>query len=176
MSVRSGFAGSALSVLVIVSACSRDAPAPGSTPVDSSRAKTDASAAEPTAIDVSNYELDMERMKRYAAAIKGFSKLTPADTAGMGKIDMGSNSSMRESIAAIDGHPAARRVLSEAGLTAREYVLITAAYLQAAMTQGMLQASPGFEVPKGQSRKNVDFLNANRAEIEVIMKDAGMIQ
>lgn len=169
MNVISGRTISAVSLLAILTGCSKDAPAPVSTPGAGA-------ATEPTAIDVSNYELDLGGMRRYAAAVKGFSRLAPADTAGIGKIDMGSNSSMSESIAAIEAHPAARRVLSEAGLSAREYVLITAAYLQAALTQGMLQASPGFEVPEGQSRKNVDFLNANRAEIEVMMKDAGMIQ
>jgi hypothetical protein len=165
----------ALAPLAVLAACSNDAPVRDTTLGAARGAQTVGAAAEPTAIDVSNYELDMDKMRRYALAIKGFSRLSPADTAGLGKIDMGSTSSMSENIAAIEAHPAARRVLAEAGLGAREYVLITAAYLQAAMTQGMLQASSEFTVPEGQSRQNVDFLNANRAEIEVMMRDAGMI-
>jgi hypothetical protein len=68
------------------------------------------------------------------------------------------------------------RVLKENGLTAEDYVLITAAYIQAAMTQGLLEVSPEAKVPEGQSSRNVEFLRANRAEIERIMRDAGMTQ
>jgi hypothetical protein len=133
-----------------------------------------ASEPQPTAIDISNYELDMDKMRRYAAAIKGFSALPPGDTAGMSGLTMSSDESSAQTIAKLEAHPGARRVLSEAGLSASEYVWITAAYLQAAMTQGLLQVSPSTKIPAGQSRRNVDFLVANKAELESIMKDAGM--
>jgi hypothetical protein len=133
-----------------------------------------ASDAQPTAVDISNYELDMDKMRRYAAAIKGFSALPPADTVGMSGLNVSSDESTAQTIARLEAHPAARRVLSQAGLSASEYVWITAAYLQAAMTQGLLQVSPNTKIPAGQSRRNVDFLIANKAELESIMKDAGM--
>ena len=135
-----------------------------------------AAAREPDAADLSNYTLDMDGMRRYATAIKGFTSLEAADTAGMPALNISQNQSTAESIKALEAHPAARRVLSGAGLTAKEYVWITAAYFQAAMTQGFLQTSPDFRVPEGQSRQNVDFLNANKADLEVLMKDAGMMQ
>ena len=152
-----------------------DADTPAAT--DSSPATTGievSASPEPTAVDISNYELDMDKMRRYAAAIKGFTAISPADTAGMSGLNMSSDESTAQTIAKLESHPAARRVLSQAGLSAREYVWITAAYLQAAMTQGLLQASPTAKIPAGQSRRNVDFLVANKAEIESIMKDAGM--
>ncbi len=172
---RPGFA--ALAGLALLGGCSaRDASPEGSaTSVPPNETPAVVAGAEPTAIDISNYKLDIDKMRRYAAAIKGFSALPPSDTAGMDALNLGSNTSTA-SIAALEAHPAASRVLSEAGLTARDYVWITSAYLQAAMTQGFLQASPEFEVPEGQSRQNVDFLNANKAALETMMKDAGMMQ
>ena len=154
-----------------------DADNAASTGVGSSTAAipvTTASAAEPTAIEISNYELDMDKMRRYAAAIKGFSAIAQTDTGEISGLNMSNGESTAQTIARIEAHPAARRVLSQAGLTAREYVWITAAYLQAAMTQGLLQVNPAAKVPEGQSRRNVDFLVANKAELESIMKDAGM--
>ncbi len=68
------------------------------------------------------------------------------------------------------------RVLSENGLTPRDYIWITAAYIQAAMTQTMLESNAQAQVPAGQSTANVEFLKANRAELQRMMKDAGMTQ
>jgi hypothetical protein len=133
-----------------------------------------AAAAEPTANDFSNYKLDMGRMRKYAAAIKGFSALSPSDTSGVSGLNMSGNESTAETIAKIESNPVARRVLADAGLSARDYVWITAAYLQAAMTQGLMEVSPEAKMPEGQNPQNVEFLKANKAELEAIMKDAGM--
>src|SRR5688500_16481616 len=97
-----------------------------------------ATAEEPTARDFSNYQLDMDKMRRYAEAIKGFSALPSSDTTGMSALNMSGNESSAQAIAKIESNPAARRVLSDAGLSATDYVWITAAYLQAAMTEGLM--------------------------------------
>jgi hypothetical protein len=133
-----------------------------------------APAAEPTANDFSNYELDMAKMRKYAAAIKGFSALSPSDTTGMSGLNMSGNESTAETIARMESNPVARRVLADAGLTAKDYVWITAAYLQAAMTQGLMEVSPEARMPEGQNPRNVEFLKANKTELEAIMRDAGM--
>ncbi|MGI9042607.1 MAG: hypothetical protein ACR2GK_00625 [Gemmatimonadaceae bacterium] len=134
-------------------------------------------AADPTAVEISNYELTMDGMRRYAGAIKGFSAMSEEDSSILAAMSSGSaNESTAQMIARIESSPVAMRVLRETGLTAEDYVLITAAYIQAAMTQGLLEASPEAKVPEGQSSRNVEFLRANRAEIERIMRDAGMTQ
>lgn len=133
-----------------------------------------AATAEPTANDFSNYKLDMDKMRKYAAAIKGFSALSPSDTAGVSGLNMSGNESTAETIAKIESNSVARRVLADAGLTAKDYVWITAAYLQAAMTEGLMAVSPEAKMPEGQNLQNVEFLRANKAELEAIMKDAGM--
>ena len=166
-----------LVVTASTAGCSAGSDADTATADSSSSATGTAAAAsepQPTAIDISNYELDMNKMRRYAAAIKGFSAMPPGDTAGMSGLNMSSDESSAQTIAKLEAHPGARRVLSQAGLSASEYVWITAAYLQAAMTQGLLQVSPNTKIPAGQSRRNVDFLVANKAELESLMRDAGM--
>ncbi|MGK2962930.1 MAG: hypothetical protein ACSLFK_12385, partial [Gemmatimonadaceae bacterium] len=130
-----------------------------------------------TAVDISNYELTMDRMRKYAGAIKGFSAMSEEDSSILAAMSSGSaNESTAQMIARIESSPVAMRVLRENGLTAADYVWITAAYIQAAMTQGLLEASPEAKVPEGQSSKNVEFLRANRAEVERILRDAGMTQ
>ena len=168
-----------LAVATALAGCSNQSDTATIGASDTRKAGTEAtavvtSAAEPTATDISKYELDMDKMRRYAAAIKGFSAIPPTDTAGMSGLNMSTTESTAQTIAKLESHPVARRVLSQAGLSAREYVWITAAYFQAAMTQGLLQVSPTTKIPEGQSRRNVDFLLANKAELESLMKDAGM--
>jgi len=134
-------------------------------------------AADPTAVEISNYELTMDGMRRYAGAIKWFSAMSEEDSSILAAMSSGSaNESTAQMIARIESSPVAMRVLRENGLTAEDYVLITAAYIQAAMTQGLIEASPEAKIPEGQSSRNIEFLRANRAEIERIMRDAGMTQ
>ncbi len=167
-----------LAPIVFGSACSSDKSARSSDAVDSlAVASSPATAAEPTAIDISNYLLDMDKMRKYAGAIKGLSSLSNADSTVLAAMSSGSaNESTSQMIARIESSPVAMQVLRENGLTPRDYIWITAAYIQAAMTQGMLEANGEANVPAGQSTKNVEFLKANRAELERIMKDAGMTQ
>jgi len=157
-------------------ACSArdDAPAP---PTDDQAGMTAVSTADPTAIDISNYELTMDRMRKYAGAIKGFSAMSEEDSSVLTAMSSGSaNESTAQMVARIESSPVAMRVLRDNGLTASDYVWITAAYIQAAMTQGLLEASPEAKLPEGQSSRNLEFLKANQAEIERILRDAGMTQ
>jgi hypothetical protein len=41
------------------------------------------------------------------------------------------------------------------------------------MTQGILETTPGAKVPAGQNMQNVDFLKANKAELEAMMQSMG---
>ena len=171
-----------LLMLFAATACSKDAAsdaaasgsgsaAPGPAPVAGT------AAAEPTANDISNYKLDMDKMRRYASAIKGFSSMSKADSSMLAAMSSGSaNESTVQMISRIESNPVAMKVLSDSKLSARDYVWITAAYIQAAMTQGLIESNPQAKIPEGQSTQNIEFLKANKAELEKIMKDAGMTQ
>lgn len=162
-------------LLVIASfslACSsKDSPPESATSVYGPAASA---TAEPTANDISNYELDMDKMRKWAAAIKGFSALSAQDTAALAAMDMGSNSPTSVMIAKIEANPVARDVLTKAGISAKDYVWTMAAYLQAGMTEAVLSSSPNSTLPEGQNRHNVDFVRTHKAELEQLMKEAGM--
>jgi len=134
-----------------------------------------APAGEPTANDISNYALDMDKMRKWANAIKGFTALAATDSAVAEAMSAGSNNeSMPQAIARIESSPAARNVLRQAGLSARDYMMITAAYLQAGMTEALLSSNPQAKIPEGQNPQNVEFYKAHKAELEQMAKETGM--
>ena len=128
-------------------------------------------AHEPTANDIADYKLDMDKMHKYAAAMRGFAALAKTDSAAAQAMGTHANETTAQAIARIESSPAALRVLRDTGLTAKDFVWITAAWLQAAMTQAVLESSPQSKLPAGQNPQNVEFLRAHRAELEAMTKD-----
>lgn len=166
---------SMLALVLITAACTSKDAAPTDSAAGPAAGQV-VSGAEPTANDISNYKLDMDKMRRYAATIKGFQNLSASDSAAAEAMSTGANESTAQMIAKLERNPIVMRVLRDNGLSARDYVWITAAWLQAAMTQGILESSPEAKMPEGQNPQNVEFLEANRAAIEGMMRDAGMGQ
>jgi hypothetical protein len=132
-------------------------------------------AGEPSANDVSNYELNMDRMRKWVAAMKGFAAESKRDSTAAAAMAMDQGASTAQMIARLETHPLAKRVLSQAGLSARDYVWTTAAYLQAAMMAGVMQM-PNAKAPEGMNMKNVEFVKTHNAELETMMKEAGMAE
>jgi hypothetical protein len=163
----------AVSAGLVVACSSKDAATEGAatgSPPATGDAPNIAPGAEPTANDISNYKLDMDKMRKYVAANKNLAAAAKDDPTAMADNEANSNNqSTAQMIARLESHPAAKRALSQAGLTAKDYVWITAAWLQAAMTQGILDGTPGAKAPEGQNMQNVDFLRANKAELEAMM-------
>ena len=148
-----------------------DSGAVAATPSESSPS----SAAEPTANDISNYKLDMDKMRKYAAAMKGFQSLGAKDSTVLEAAGpTNGNETTAQTIARIEATPIAMKVLRDAGLTPKDYVWITAAWLQAAMTQGMMEHTKDAKLPEGQNPQNIEFLKAHKAELEAMSKDMGM--
>ena len=179
MSIAPARAAFAIAVSALVGCSSKDAATSDTSsaaPVAAAEAPEMSTGSEPTAADISNYKLDMDKMTKYVAAIKGFSKLSKSDSAVAAAMSTDSNESTAQMIAKLNANPVARSVLANAGLNAKEYVWITAAWLQAAMTQGIMESTPGAKMPEGQNPQNTEFLKANKAQLEAMMRDAGMTQ
>jgi hypothetical protein len=134
-----------------------------------------APAGEPSANDVSNYDLNMDRMRKWVAAMKGFSAEAQRDSTAAAAIAMDAGASTAQMIAGLERNPIAKRVLRQAGLSARDYVWTTAAYMQAAMTAGVMEM-PNAKAPEGMNMKNIEFVKAHNAELEKMMKEAGMAE
>ena len=126
---------------------------------------------EPTANDIANYKLDMDKMRKYAVAMKGFAVLEKNDSSAAEAMGTHPNETTAQAIARLESNPAAMRVLRDAGLSAKDYVWITAAWVQAAGTQAVLESSKDSKLPEGQNPQNIEFLRAHRAELEAMTKD-----
>jgi hypothetical protein len=128
------------------------------------------SPGEPTANDISNYPLDMDKMDKWMAVLRGFAMEALSDSTlrNLGKIDL--NASTSASIQRLESNPVAQRVLSSAGMSAHDYIMTTAAYIQAATTTDLVKSHPGYKIPAGQSTKNIDFLKQHGAELDAKMK------
>jgi hypothetical protein len=148
-----------------------DSAAVASAPVTA--APTTSFPVEPTANDISNYKLDMDKMRKYSAAIRGFATIAKTDSSAADAMSSKANESTVQMIAKLEGNPTAMRVLNQAGLSARDYVWITAAWLQAAMTHGAMEANPNAKLPEGQNPQNVQFIREHKAELEAMTRDIG---
>jgi len=148
-----------------------DSTAVASTPVTAAPAST--SPVEPTANDISNYKLDMDKMRKYSAAIRGFATIAKTDSSAADAMSSKANESTAQMIAKLEANPTAMQVLNQAGLSAKDYVWTTAAWLQAAMTQGVREANPDAKLPEGHNPQNVEFIRRHKAELEAMTKDIG---
>ena len=164
--------GRPLAALLVIAACNTsDSSLAKATDTGSATPSSTVAGHEPTANDIADYKLDMDKMRKYAAAMKGFSALAKTDSAAAGAMGTHANETTGQIIARIESSPAAMKVLRDVGLTPRDYVWITAAWLQAAMTQAVLESSKEAKLPEGQNSQNIEFLRANRAELEAMTRD-----
>jgi hypothetical protein len=134
-------------------------------------AASPSSSAEPTSEDISNYPLDMDKMRKLANTMKYLGEAAQSDSTIGDAARMGNNESTAQTIAKLEANATTRAALRRAGWSARDYVWTTAAYLQAGMTQGVLASTPGTKAPAGQSMKNVEFLRTHAKEIDQLTSD-----
>lgn len=123
--------------------------------------------------DVRSYTLDMDKMKRYARAAKILGEESQSNPSVVIDVNVG-NEPISASIATIERNEMVTDALKRAGTTPREFVMTMAAYLEAASTSAALDADPNARVPAGQNADNVEFVRAHRAELDQLMKDAGL--
>jgi hypothetical protein len=145
---------------------------------DKPAAVADSSAAivrDATTTDLRTYTLDMDKMRRYATAAKALDEESKRNPSVVIDVNLG-NEPISESIATVERNDFVTGVLKRAGTTPREFLMTMAAYLQAATTSAALDANPNARIPSGQNSDNVEFVRAHRAEIDKLMRDAGLSQ
>ena len=118
------------------------AAAPAST--TSAGSKGDAELA-----DVQSYRLSMDKIDKMLAAQRILAAkakaMTPAEREAMearGESASDPNESLDDMARKIDGEPMLRDAIREAGLSSREYVLITMSMMQTGMADGVLKMRP----------------------------------
>lgn len=78
--------------------------------------------------------------------------------------------SEEQAVASISSHPAVVAALRSAGLTPRQYVDITFAYLGASMAYGFSKSIKGYKIPASVNSANVAFVRDHEAELLALQK------
>ncbi|HYN81337.1 MAG TPA: hypothetical protein VES88_07535 [Gemmatimonadaceae bacterium] len=128
-----------------------------------------------TTSDLRTYTLDMDKMRRYAAAAKALDDESKRNPSVVIDVNIGKEP-ISESIATVERNDFVTDLLKRAGTTPRDFVMTMGAYLQAATTSAALDANPNARIPEGQNADNVEFVRSRRVEIDKIMSDAGLGQ
>jgi hypothetical protein len=123
--------------------------------------------ANPTSEDISNYPLDMDKMRKLQASMASMEATAKADPTA--SISSGSNDeTAAQTIARIESTPMMRRAIEQAGWSVSDYVWTTAATLQAAMMEATLASTPGAKLPAGHNPRNIEFIKAHKAELDAM--------
>jgi hypothetical protein len=159
----------------------------GATPdaaAGSSTASADAAAAanvpgsaamtgEPTSAQISEYPLDMDKLRKLQRTMNGFATAAERDPRLGQALATGSSTTTAQTVALLEGNATARGILRDAGWSARDYVMTTAAMMQAAVIESTLAQRGDAALPAGHSMRNIEFMKAHRAEIAA-MRDASI--
>ena len=165
-------------VVVTLAACGGEraaadtAAASGGSPV--AQASTDADLR-----DLSRYELTMDKMDKYLAATRNMlaaaKSLTPEQRERL-KASGDANASLDDYASQLENEPLARDAIRRAGISTREFAVISMAYIQAAMAQAILQMRPDIKNTDsiaGEMKANpanIRFMTENRAALEAKFK------
>lgn len=129
----------------------------------------------PNDTDPGKYELDMDKMRRYVKASKALMDAAQKDPALGEALESSGDETPKQMIDRMARNARVKAILVGAGTTPADYVLTTHAYAVAAAVGVMLQSSSNTRVPAEANRKNVDFFVKNRADIEKMMKEMGLM-
>jgi hypothetical protein len=140
--------------------------------------------------DATAYTLTMDKVNKYYEAMRNLAVATknasPAEREAMNL--NAADASLDDYVAHLQNHPIARREIERAGLTTREFAVLTIAILQSGMASAVIQMRPKDNVDSlAREMKvnpaNVRFLRDHEAELaakqksmEAEMKAAGATQ
>jgi hypothetical protein len=135
--------------------------------------------------DVQSYKLSMEKIDKMLAAQRNLAAkakaMTPAERDAMearGESASNPNESLDDMARKIDNEPMLRDAIREAGLSSREYVLITMSMMQTGMADGVLKMRPKDNQDSliremKANPDNIKFYREHEAEITAKSKAIG---
>jgi hypothetical protein len=131
-----------------------------------SRGAIDADEREVTA-----FRLSMDNLIKFGNATSALMKITHDDPSlrkQMEEEQQGKN--LQEETAALERHPTAVAAIRSAGLTPREYLVMTATIVSTTMAVGMKKEGMIKEFPAIVSAENAAFVNQNYEKISALLK------
>lgn len=118
-----------------------------------------------------NYRLTMENINKFVAASKALVKLSH-DNPGLEK-DMESQSdasTIDEAVKTTEKYPAVTNAIKDAGLTTRDFVVMTGTLMSAQMAVGMKKQGQIKQYPPSVSPENAAFVEQNWDKLNAMMK------
>jgi hypothetical protein len=167
----------ALLALAFTVACSKDA-APGADTAAPAAASAAPRSSDQELADVTSYRLSMDKVDKYMAAQRNVAvrmkDMTPAERdAVKARMESGGdqNESLDQMVRRIEGEPTLNGAIRDAGLSAREYTLLTVSMMQSAMAAGVLKMRPkenqdSLVKEMKANPENVRFIQQNEAELQ----------
>ncbi|HEU4993584.1 MAG TPA: hypothetical protein VFT29_02155 [Gemmatimonadaceae bacterium] len=122
-------------------------------------------------VDVSTYVLDMNLMRQWSVATRALKLAAAGDSVFAAAVHPTGQEPLLRSIRRLERDRRALAILSNAGLTPREYVMTTTAYFRATMADDRMRTT-ATGVPANVNAANVDFVRQNRAEIDRLLSRA----
>lgn len=174
-----------LAGFVSLAACNKDNSA-ASTASEAAAASTPAPTASAgnELKDITKYRLSMDKIDKYIAAQRNIAlkakNLSPAEKAAMearnDNGDANEDASLDDMQKKIDSEPLMKTAIQDAGLSTREFVMITMSMMQSGMAAGVLKLRPKDNQDSliramQASPENVKFYQDNEAEITRKEKD-----
>ena len=161
-----------------LTACSKgdSSPATASGTTSGTPAASNKTADEDLA-DITKYRLSMDKIDKYLAAQRNMAQkakdLTPAQRAAMeqrNENDGDPNQSLDEMVRRIEKEPMMVDAIKDAGLSPREFTMITISMMQTAMAAGVAKMRPNDNQDSliremKANPDNIKFYNENEAEI-----------
>ncbi len=119
---------------------------------------------------LAGYTLTVPKVKAWAAAGVAVAEAQKARAAAgqapqKAQMDAKGNS-IDDMAATMDGIPEVRRAIRRAGLTSREFSIISLVVIQAMMATSMMESNPKMEIPKNLNPANITFVKANKQLIQ----------
>jgi hypothetical protein len=164
-----------IATLIALAACSDSDNAADTADSDAAPAASQQQQADKDLGDINDYRLTMDGMNKFFEAQRNLgiaaSKLSPAEREAMeAKNDAeSSDGSLDQMIRRIEENKMANDAVRKAGLSAREYTMITFAMMQAAMAASVLQMRPNDNQDSlaremKANPENIKFMQEHQAE------------
>jgi len=166
-----------VAAVVSVSACSKDKTDATPAAAAASGSQPPSAQVEADLADVTNYRLSMDKIDKYIAAQKNIgakaASLTPAQREALqARNDDTSdpNASLNDMVKRIEAEPMMVSAIRDAGLSPREFTMITISMMQTGMAAAVLKMRPTDNQDSliremKANPDNIKFYNANEAEI-----------
>lgn len=143
-----GFLAASFSGLLALAACTKDNSSQPAAATSASTAAASSTQADEDLSDITRYRLSMDKIDKYIQSQKNLAakvkSMSPAEREAFKNNDdvADANASIDEMVAKIDKQPVMAEAIKSAGLSTREWVMVTMSMMQTGMAAAVVKMRP----------------------------------